>query len=153
MVLGHANRLSSIFQDPKVEYSYVLSETNSFVMFLKALDVSKFINKQFDLLEKRISNAGFEMSEMDPLRSNRLEAPPIYSVLGDYISGLVHEMMTRFSEDSRDLSQLARFDAVEWMKTGSAISWVSRRFGFDKSALGAEIYTLSKYIETEELLK
>ena len=39
------------------------------------------------------------------------------------------------------------------MKTGSAISWVSRRFGFDKSALGAEIYTLSKYIETEELIK
>ena len=39
------------------------------------------------------------------------------------------------------------------MKTGSAISWVSRRFGFDKSALGAEIYTLSKCIETEELLK
>ena len=153
MVLGHANRLSSIFQDPKVEYSYALSETKSFVMFLKALDVFKFINKQFDLLEKRILNAGFEMSEMGPLRSNRLEAPPIYSVLGDYISGLVHEMEARFSEDSRDLSKLARFDAVEWMKTGSAISWVSRRFGFDKSALGAEIYTLSKYIETEELLK
>ena len=30
MVLGHANRLSSIFQDPKVEYSYALFETKAF---------------------------------------------------------------------------------------------------------------------------
>ena len=122
-------------------------------MSLKDLDVYKFINKQFDSLEKRISNAGFEISEMGPLRPKRLQARPIYSVLGDYISGLIHEMEARFSKDSRDLSNLARFDTVEWLKTGSAISWVSRRFGFDKSALSAEIYTLSKYIETEELFK
>ncbi|KAI6651091.1 hypothetical protein LOD99_5668 [Oopsacas minuta] len=127
--LSHVNRLSSIFQVPKVEYSYALSETKSFVVFLKALDVSKFINKQFDVLEKRISKAGFEMSEMGPLRSNCLEVPPIYSVLGDYISGLVHEMEARFSEDSRDLSKLARFDAVEWMETGSVISWHKRGAG------------------------
>ena len=62
-------------------------------------------------------------------------------------------MDVRFSEDSRDLSNLVWFDSEWWMENGVAIWWVSRRFGFDKCALEDEIYTLSKFIESEKLFE
>ena len=54
MVLGHTNRLSSIFQDPKVGYSYAVYETKVFVTLLKDLEVSLFINEQFDSLSNEL---------------------------------------------------------------------------------------------------
>ena len=153
IVLGNANRLSSIFQDPKVGYSYAVKETKAFVILLKELDVSIFINEQFDTLSKRITAAGFEISERGPLRSSRSPVRPIDCVLSDYISGLICEMDARFSQDSSDLSNLVRFDSEHWMKTDGDIWWVSWKIGFDKCALDGEIYTLSNFIEAEKLFE